>query len=262
MSERRRPAVAARGLASALAATALVFALASPAVAAPPTAADRDLLAAADIGRALPAAFHSTVRVEPLTGPGAQSFEVRRDGNLALVRFLDPKQKGKAFLQRPEGTWLLTRGARPVRLGTASRVVAGLSLQELVGLAYSRDFTIEDVVKQGTGAATLASFSLRAKTADLPYPLVTYVVRVATRRPVRIEHRLANGRMVRLVEMVSWRPGAKLVPAETVAKDLVSGRPPLRVRLLSVEERQAPAHLFELTPAGDAARAALQSPAG
>jgi hypothetical protein len=50
------------------------------------------------------------------------------------------------------------------------------------------------------------------------------------------------------------------VPSETVAKDLVSGRAPIRVKLLSLEERTAPAHLFELTPAGDAARAALPPP--
>jgi len=260
MCNRRRSVSAARALAVPLATAALALLLAAPTLAAPPTAADRELLTAADIGRAMPTAFRSTLRVEPLAGPGAQSFEVWRDATLALVRFLDPKQKGKAFLQRPEGTWLLTRGARPVRLGTASRVVAGLSLQELVGLAYSRDFTIENVARQGAGATTIVSFTLRAKAADLPYPLATYVVREATRRPVRVEYRLANGRLVRMVEMVAWRPGAKLVPAETIAKDLVGGRTPLRVRLLAVEERKPPAHLFELTPAGDAARAALPSP--
>jgi hypothetical protein len=229
----------------------------APAAAAPPTAADRALLADADLGRALPAAFRSEVRVEPLAGGGAMRFEIWRAGDRALVRFLDSRQRGKAFLQRADGTWLLAPHAHPVRLGTASRVAAGVSLQELVGLAVSRDFTIEDVKREQAGAADLVTFVLRAKAAGTPYPLLHYVVRSDTRRPVRIEFRLSSGKLARLVEVRAWRPGSRLVPAETIAKDLVGGRAPVRVRLLAVEERQPPPHLFELSAAGEAARAAL-----
>jgi hypothetical protein len=256
--DHRRPVrLGLRWLALALAAAALALSLAAPAAAAPATAADRELLAAADLGRALPPALRSEVRVEPLAGSGATSFEVWREGGHALIRFLDPKQRGKAFLQRPEGTWLLARGARPVKLGAASRVAAGISLQELVGLAFSRDFEIEEVTRQRAGSSELVTFMLRAKAKDVPYPRVHYVVRAETRRPVRLEYRLASGRLARMVEIAAWKPGSKLVPAETVAKDLVGGRAPLRVRLLAHDEKRPPAHLFELTPAGDAARAAL-----
>jgi len=258
MCDHRRPLrVGLRWLALALAAALAAFAIAAPAAAAPPTAADRELLAASDLGGALPAAFRSEVKVEPLAGSGAGSFEVWRNGNLALLRFLDPKQNGKAFLQRPEGTWLLARGARPVKLGTASRLAAGVSLQELVGLSFARDFTLEDVTRQGTGVAELVTFALRGKRADLPYPRASYVVRAGSRRPVRIDYRLANGRVARVVEISEWRSGARLIPAVTVAKDLVGGRAPVRVRLVALDERQPPAHLFEITPAGDAARTAL-----
>lgn len=242
----------------ALVAAAVAAVLPAPAGAAAPTAADVDLLAASDLGLTTPAAFRSELRVEPLAGGGAMAFEVWRDGDLSLVRFLDPRQQGKTFLQRPEGTWLLARGARPVRLGTASRVAAGVSLQELVGVAYSRDFTLEDVGRQGTSSSELVTFSLRARSPGALYPRVSYVVRAASRRPVRIEHRLASGRLARLLEIVAWRPGSRPVPAETIAKDLVGGRPPVRIRLLSVEERRPPPHLFELSAAGDAARDAVK----
>jgi hypothetical protein len=258
MCDQRRPLrTGLRWLALAVAAALAALAISAPAAAALPTAADRELLAAADLGGALPGAFRSEVKVEPLAGPGAASFEVWRSGNDALVRFLDPKQNGKAFLQRPDGTWLLARGARPVKLGTASRLAAGVSLQELVGLSYARDFTLEDVTRQGNGTATLVTFALKAKRTDLPYSRVAYVVRAATRRPLRIDYKLANGRVARVVELAEWRPGPRPVPSVTVAKDLVGGRTPVRVRLLSLEEKQPPPHLFELVPAGDAARAAL-----
>ncbi len=250
-----------RRRALALAASALALGAAAPAATEAPTAADRELLAAADLGRAQPAAFRSEVRVEPLAGSGATSFEVWRDGDLALVRYLDPRQRGKAFLERPEGTWLLAHGARPVKLGTASRVAAGTSFQELVGLSFSRDFTLEAVSHQGTGEGELVTFSLHAAHPGLPYARVDYVVRAATRRPLRIEYRLDSGRLARMVELVAWRPGLPPIPSETVAKDLLGGRPPVRVRLLELEARQPPPHLFELSPAGDAARAALAAAA-
>jgi len=82
-------------------------------------------------------------------------------------------------------------------------------------------------------------------------------VRASTRRPVRIDYRLANGRVARVVELSEWRPGARPIPAVTVAKDLVGSRPPVRVRLLALDEKKPPSQLFELTPAGEAARAAL-----
>lgn len=204
----------------------------------------------------MPAAFRAEVRVEPLAGTGGAAFAVFREGELALVRFLDPRQRGKAFLRRPEGTWLLARGARPVRLGAATSLAAGVSLEELVGLSYARDFVLEAVSRQGSGTSELVTFSLRSKLPHAPYPRVDYVVRADTRRPVRIEHRLASGKLARLLELVAWRPGARPIPAETVAKDLVGGRAPVRIRLLGVEERAATPHLFELGPAGDAARAA------
>ena len=158
------------------------------------------------------------MRVEPHHRPGATSSRSGATATFALVRFLDPKQKGKSFLQRPEGTWLLARGARPVRLGTASRLAAGVSLQELVGLSYSRDFTLEGVTRQGAGASAVVTFALRAKRADLPYPRVSYVVRADTRRPLRIEYRLANGHLARLVELREWRSGPRPIPAVTSAR--------------------------------------------
>jgi hypothetical protein len=236
--------------------------LAAPGGATPPTAGDRALLAAADLQRGMPAAFRCELRVEPLAGGSVATFELWRDGDFALVRFRDSRQRGKAFLQRPAGdsqagTWFLAPHARPVRLSPAQRLAAGVSLQEILGLAYSRDYTLEDAQRQPAGRTELVTFWLRARGTGAPYPRVSYLVRADTRRPLRIEYRLASGKLARLVELAEWQPGPRLVPAVMVAKDLVTGRPPVRIRFLAVETRQPPAHLFELSPAGDAARTAL-----
>ncbi len=254
MSERRR---ATTTIAISLLCAGLTV---GPATAATPTAADRELLAAADLGLGTPAAFRSELAVESLAGGDGMALEIWRDGASALMRFLDPKQKGKAILDSPAGAWLLARGARPVSLGNAGAVAAGMNLQDLFGASYSRDFELEDVTRAKAGATEIVTFALRAKVKGAPFPRVRYVVQADTRRPLRIESCLANGRLARMVEMVAWRPGTRLVPAETITKDLLRGRSPMRVKLLNVEERRAPAHLFELTPEGDAARAALAPP--
>src|SRR5436190_8677841 len=135
-----------------LSALSLMTALAAPGLALPPTSADRELLAAADLGLATPAAFRSELSVEPLAGGDGMAFEIWREGASALVRFLDPKQKGKSVLQLADGAWLLARGARPVRLGNGGAVALGMSLQDLLGTSYSRDFALEDVARAKAGA--------------------------------------------------------------------------------------------------------------
>jgi hypothetical protein len=144
-----------------------------------------------------------------------------------------------------------------VKLSPTHRFAAGLSLQEVLGFAYSRDFRIEGIERRGSGAAAQVVFDLRATTEGAPYPRVTYVVDAAARRPLRVELRLASGRLARLLELVEWQPDRRLAPAEMVVKDLVGGQPPVRVRFLALDERAVPANLFALTAEGDAARAAL-----
>ena len=251
-----------RGRAAAFA-LALALGVAAPAVAAPPTAAARELLAAADLQAAAPASFRAVVRVEPLQ-PGRPAAELelwRGDGGRTLLRFLDERNRGKGLLDLPGEAWFLSPTARPVKLSPAHRVAGGLSLQEILGVAYSRDFTIDDVGRAGSGEATLVTFDLSAARPGLPYPRVRYVVRAATRQPVRLELRLASGRPARMVELAAWMPGRRMVPAELVVKDLVAGQAPVRVRFLALEEREPPAQLFAVGPEGDRARAALP-PAG
>jgi hypothetical protein len=230
----------------------------APALAAPATDADYELLAAADLHAAAPAAFRARLRLEPLQpGRPAAELELWRDGERSLLRFLDERNRGKAFLQDPDGAWFLSASARPVKLAPGHRFAAGLSLQDLLGFAYSRHFRIEGVERRGSGATEQASFDLRALDPAAPYPQVTYVVAVVPRRPLRVELRLASGRVARLLELSAWTPGRRLSPAEMVVKDLVGGQPPVRVRFLELEERQPPTDLFALGPAGDRARAAL-----
>jgi hypothetical protein len=230
---------------------------APPSASAPPTAADRALLAAADLQSGAPASFRAVVRIEPLQPgrPGAD-LELWRSGDRTLLRFLDARNAGKGFLNAPGEAWFLSKTARPVRLAPTHRLAGGLSLQELLGVAYARDFRIESVARTGSGDSTLATFELQATAPGLPYPQVRYVVREKTRQPVRMELRLPSGKAARMLEIAAWMPGRRLAPAEIVVKDLVGSQPPVRVRFLALDERAVPAGLLALGAEGDKARAA------
>ena len=254
---RRRAVVAAPRAAIALLAALLLSGLAQPLAAAAPSEADRELLAAADLQSAAPESFRAVLRIEPLQpGRAGAELELWRAGERTLLRFLDARNSGKAFVHTPAEAWFLSSTARPVRLSPAHRLAAGLSLQEILGVAYGRDFRIESVSRAGSGDATLVTFDLEATAPGLPYPKVRYVVRAKSRRPVRIELRLPSGRTARMLELVDWRQGQRLSPAEIVVKDLVGGQPPVRVRFLALEAREAPADLFAVSAEGDRARAA------
>jgi len=231
--------------------------VASFARAAAPTAADRELFAAADLQRAAPGSLHVDARVEPLAGGNGMSLQLWRAGDDALLRFTDARQRGKAYLRRGGETWFLAPGARPVKLGGAQRLAAGIDLQEIVGLDWERDFELVDVRREGAAKSELVSFDLRARTAGAPFARVTYVVRAASRQPVRIEYRTPSGKVARIVELAAWMPGRRLAPAELLVKDLVGGRPPVRVRFANLAEAAPPPHLFELGPEGEQARASL-----
>ena len=50
-----------------------------------------------------------------------------------------------------------------MRLGNAGAVALGLSLQDLLGTSYSRDFELESVARDKTASGEIVTFSLRAK---------------------------------------------------------------------------------------------------
>ncbi|HVS03921.1 MAG TPA: outer membrane lipoprotein-sorting protein [Thermoanaerobaculia bacterium] len=234
----------------------------SPAAAAPPTAADRELLARSDVAAHAPDAFRARVRVRPLAGGAARELEIwKGEGGEALVRLLDPSQRGKFFLQRPEGLFLITPGTRqPVRLDPSHRLAGGVSLQEILGLRLGRDYELVDVRRHGSGAQAQAVLALTAKADGLPHARVRWVVRVADARPLRAELLLPSGKVARMLEFRDWGAGSRLAPRQLVVKDLLRGGQAFAVELLELAAAEPPPAIFALD--GDAARAALGGTGG
>lgn len=200
------------------------------------------------------------VRVELVFSTAASRAEVplelwRRGDSLALVRFLDPRDRGKYVIRRDGSFFFLSpRAAKPVELAPALAPAGGSALDALLAVRPSVDYRIAATTETG-GVVT---FELVATADDAPSPRLLWAVDRATRRPLRAEFRSADGSVERLVEFKKWRDGARLEPLEIVAKEVGRGGPPLDVRFVAMEARPVPEALFDLSDGS--ARAALPAP--
>ena len=246
-----------RQLARRLTPVALLAAL----VAAPAGAATGELerlLAASDPFAAAPSELRVELVFSAVASEARVPIELWRKGDeLALVRFLAPKDRGKFVVRRDRAFYFLSPNARsPVKLAPALAPAGGAALDDLLAVKPSRDYAIESATTTGG----LVTFDLVAKPGTAGAPRVRWVVDRAARRPVRAEFRAADGTVERLVEFKAWNPERRLEPAAIVAKDVARGGRPLAVEFVAIEPRDVPAALFDLTDGS--ARAKLPAPAG
>lgn len=239
---------------------ALFGALAAGALAAlPATDADRALLAATDPFKDAPTELRLELLFSAGTGGTKVPIELWRKGDeLALVRFLATKDRGKYVVRREGSFHFLAPGAKKaVKLAPALSPAGGAALDDLLAVKPSRDYTIASV----ESVNALATFDLVAKTGGPPLrvPKVRWVADRTTRLPVRAEFRDAADRVQRMIEFKSWQKGKRLVPERLVAKEIARGGLPLDVEIVRFEPREVPEALFDLVDGS--ARAALPLPA-
>jgi hypothetical protein len=109
-----------------------------------------DLLRRSDIATAGPQAFRAVLRVTADQKP--IELEVWRSGeNRTLVRFLAPKERGKYLVRLDRRLWFLSPGAKnPVKLAPSYKLKGSASLDDLLGIRYSRDYEIMSFTESRT----------------------------------------------------------------------------------------------------------------
>jgi hypothetical protein len=232
---------------------AVALAQAPPAATPAIAAADRALLAASDPFARAPKS--SRARLEVKAAGKTMALEIWRSGENGLVRFLDPRERGKFLLRLPAGAYFIAPGAKqPIRLPPTHRLAGVVALDELLGVGIEGRYEPTAAVHRGA-AARFVEFELRATSAQAPYPRLRWVVDETTRLPVRADFQLQDGRVTRIVEWKAWRDRATLAPRTLVVKDILRQDPPAQVEVLEFEARDVASGLFSLTDA--TARAAL-----
>jgi len=198
------------------------------------------------------------IELEVASGGGRAPLrlEIWRQGDaLTLVRFLDPRERGKFLIRRDDDLYFVSPGARaPVKLAPALAPPGALLFDELARLDLVRDYRVH-VRSESDG---VVSFDLEALPGTTGPPRLRWVVDARRGLPLRAELLDAGGRATEIVEFREWRNARTLEPSLLIARDLAHGGRPISVRLLSIAPEPVPVELFSLTDG--AARRALPPP--
>lgn len=215
------------------------------------------LLEQSDVAASAPETFRAHLAVRSGKDDSEKEIELWKGGEqLLLIRFLEDSERGKWLIQNGEDLYFLTPNtSKPVKLSTAHRLWGRVSIREMLGFRYARDYRITDIREE---AAMRWVLHLEATAENLPYPEVNYVLDGEKIRPQRIELRLPSGRSARLVSFPEWNEGQTLQPSRLVLKDLLRRSHPVEVRFLEIEPMELDAGLFD--PADPTARQALAEP--
>lgn len=208
----------------------------------------QELLARSDVGSFGPASFKARLVLKPEPPRESREIEVWRRGEAqTLVRFLNPKERGKYLLRLDRQLWLIAPGARePVRISASYRLYGGASLDQILGARLARDYEVESARDEEEAGGRVVVLELRAKAEGLTFPRVRYVVREATERPIRAEYRLMSGRPATAVEFVEWSDKGSRYARRLVVRDLLRKGATTEVEVRDLEERSVPAVLFDL----------------
>jgi hypothetical protein len=218
------------------------------------------LLRRSDVAESEPSSFRARILLQGPEEEAPVEIEVWRERSTAtLVRFLGATHRGKYLLYLEQGAFFLAPGARePVKLPRSFRLHGSATLDHVLGLRYSRDFSIESAASEDDAHVV---FELRARDAKAQYPQVRYVVERATSRPTRAELRLRGGKLATTVEFVAWAKDHPLRPLRLVLRDELRGGRETRVELRELEPRPVPQGLFSLSDGTARRRLEEQEPA-
>ena len=219
------------------------------------TAPEQRLLTDTNLFATAPQELRARLEITSPPSTKKLAVEVWRGGrDRLLVRPLDPRQRGKFFLQLGGERWFLAPGARqPVRLSSSLRLAGGLSFEEILGIDLERGYTV-------TGVATVrdvVTFHLvaNAETAKATgHAGARWVVDANARRPLRADLLLADGRVARVVEFSSFRSARPLMPGRVVLKEPLRGIAPWVVEIVELQARPVPPGLFDLVDGSERAR--------
>lgn len=237
-----------------LSSLALTLLLASPAIQTGPAV---ELLRRSDVGMFTPGAFRSRLVLRRPPSKEKHEVELYRSGNnRTLIRFLDPKDRGKFLLRLGDQLWFLAPGAKkPVRIGPSYRLYGGITVDEVLGVRLSEEYDVQRVTEGSDQDGPLAVLELRAKSDKVMFPKVRYVVRTRTERPVSVLYQLRSGKAATSVEFLEWNDDSRPYASRILVKDLLRKAAQTEVEVLELEERAIPDALFDLNDSS--ARAAL-----
>lgn len=239
-----------------------VASLLRPVLAAPEELSRRQaevLLRQADFASQAPRSLRARIRFA--TAARRAEVEVFRTAGLgSAVRFLGPKERGKWLVYRDGVAWFVAPGAKkPVKLPPAYRLSGEVSIDDLLGTAYSADYEIVSARSERETSRRTAVLDLVATAPRAPYPRARLVVDYDTGRPAQIEYYLASGRPAKRAIFEAFTAGPPPHPSRIRLEDTLRKGKVTTIEIVEVEARAIPDTIFD--PQDSGARRALESAA-
>jgi hypothetical protein len=214
------------------------------------------LLRKADFASQAPPSLRARVRITA-AGHVSELVVYRSTERRAAVRFLDPEERGKWLVYRQDATWFISPGAKqPVKLPAAYRLRGAVSIEDLLGTPYSQDYALAKASESMEGERSSVSLELQAKLEHTSYPQILLVVDRSRGQPLRVEYRLASGRVAERAVFESFEPGPPPRPSRIRLESDLHSRRVTSIEILDVAAQPVPDALFDLADA--TARRALE----
>jgi hypothetical protein len=211
-----------------------------------PAAEFEELLHRSNIAAHAPDSFRVRLSLHAPRRSEPAQIEVWRSGTRTLVRFLDPKERGKYLLYEDDVVWVLSRGSKkPVKLPRSFRLHGSASLDDILGLDYTRDYGIREAEQIESPEGRFVMYDLEANSRKAQYSRVRYLVRVDTARPVRAEYHVRSGKLATTVEFLDWMPDHRLQPRQLRLTDVLRGNAVTTVDIVSFDPQPVPEALFD-----------------
>jgi len=174
-------------------------------------------------------------------------FEVFAQGaEKALVKFLDPNQRGLRVLLLGDDFWMtLPDVSKPVRITPLQRLVGQASNGDVARTYYASDYTPTLLGEEKQNGRNCALLELIAKRKGATYQRILYWVNLADLTPVKAEFFLLSGKHSKSAEFEEYRTfeGQRLLAKLTIYDKLV-GNEKTTLEYLDYKRRTIPDKYF------------------
>jgi outer membrane lipoprotein-sorting protein len=186
-----------------------------------------DILAAADRGRNGWDSFTVETVITNYKGDRVDDVSTYtvyvKGADHSLVKFEDPRDRGKYLLTDDEAMWFyLPSASRPIRVTPLQRLSGNASNGDIAQMAFAANYdaTLTDDTSVGGNAAYVLDLTARRRSAT--YQRVRYVVAKASLLPIEAEFMVASGKTTKQARFEEYgESGGRRVLRREVLGDLL-----------------------------------------
>ncbi len=122
-------------------------------------------------------------------------YEVYSQGTKSLVKFLNPRDKGRSLLMLEDDMWIyMPSTSRPIRITPMQRLTGNVSNGDVARTNYAGDYEATLLREEPVGDRLCFALELNARRRGATYPKIQYWVAKSDYSPCKAEFFLTSGK--------------------------------------------------------------------